>query len=468
MRMGSTSGCLLLLAALGYLALGALPLNPIDTGFTLDWGRELAHGGLPDVRDLGASTPHPLSIVSGLIASLAGSDALDVMQTLVLLAAAGVVLALIGIGRAIRSPLTGIAAVCALLANGHFLFSSVALATPADIPALGAVTGALVLELRRARRGYAPLCLLAVAGLWRPEVWLLSCGYAAYCAPSFAPGSRVRLALLALAGPVVWLLCDLALTGDPLYSLEYTRWAARVASRPRGIGEVPSVLWRTENEYFDTPILVAGALGLAIDLRYAILPCVLRAWGAIALFAFTAIGSTSLPVIGRYALPIVVATSLYAGFFIGGWTRVPPGRGRRVWQMGAALCSIALLGGTLTSLQSLTAQQAQLNGLGLLDRDLSVLADSHTLRRLVASCRPVQTSYQIVPLLAFDLGTPTRSIVRVNSGIPKTGIVVQPAHAQSLFEAQRVPSSMFRKHGFAMIADTRDWLAFARCRVPPS
>jgi hypothetical protein len=459
----SFGGRLLILAAIGGLVLGALPLNPIDTGFALDWGRELAHGVSPNVQDLGASTPHPLSIASGLIAGLAGPHALDVMEALVLLAASGVVLMLIDIGRAVRLPLIGLAAACVLLLNGQFLFSAVALATPADIPALTAIMAALVLELRRPRRGYAPLCLLAAAGLWRPEVWLLSGAYAAYCAPAFARGERRWLAALAVVGPTMWLLSDLALTGDPLYSLEYTRWAAAVAARPRGIGEVPSVLCSTLGEYFSTPVLVAAGMGLLIDVRGRLLPRVLSAWYAFTVVAFVAVGATSLPVLGRYALPTVVATALYAGLFLGGWSRVSRGWARRVWQMGAAACAALILIGGLAGMERLAGEQRHLNELGRLDRDLSALVSSRAVRNLVSTCRPLQTSYQIVPLLAFDLDTGTRNIVRVNTGIPDGGIVVQPAHAQSLFEAQQAPPAAFLRRGFVMVADSRDWLAFARC-----
>ncbi len=462
--VSSVGGRVLILAAIGAFVLGTLPLNPIDTGFALEWGRELAHGELPNVRDLGASTPHPLSIALGLIASLTGPYALDAMEALVLLAASGVVLMLVDMGRTVRLPLIGLAAACVLLANGKFLFSAVALATPADIPALATVMGALVLELRRPRRGYAPLCLLAAAGLWRPEVWLISGAYAAYCAPSFARGPRRWLAALAIIGPAGWLLSDLALTDNPFYSLTYTRWAAAVAARPRGIAEVPPVLCSTLTEYFSTPVLVAAGLGVLIDLRGGILPRLLLAWCTFTLMAFAAIGAMSLPVLSRYALPTVVATALYAGLFLGGWSRLPSGWTRRTWQLGAAGCAILILSGALAGLEHLSSEQRRLNELGRLDRDLAALVSRGAMSNLLSTCQPLQTSYQIVPLLAFDLDTSTRNVVRVNSGIPDRGIVVQPAHAQSLFEAQQLSSRAFLRHGFVLIAASRDWLAFARCR----
>lgn len=68
------------LAILLALVLGRLPLNLYDVSFSLDWGRELIHGQLPDVRAPGASTPHPLSILAGACAALFSADALNAMR----------------------------------------------------------------------------------------------------------------------------------------------------------------------------------------------------------------------------------------------------------------------------------------------------------------------------------------------------------------------------------------------------
>jgi hypothetical protein len=209
---------------------------------------------------------------------------------------------------------------------------------------------------------------------------------------------------------------------------------------------------------------VAAGLGLVIDLRHGLLPRVLPAWCAFTLIAFTAVGASSLPVIARYALPTVLATALYAGLFLGGWSHIKNGRARRAWQIGAAACAALILSGTLQGLTHLTTERKHLNELGRLDRDLSTLVNSPAMRSQIATCQPLQTSYQIVPLLALDLNTSTRNIVRVNTGIPIRGIVVQPAHPQNLFEAQRLPPQAFLRRDFTKLASNNDWLAFARCR----
>ena len=47
-------------------------------------------------------------------------------------------------------------------------------------PFAALVIGAVLLEARHRKRGYAVLVLLAVAGLLRPEAWLLSGLYVLY------------------------------------------------------------------------------------------------------------------------------------------------------------------------------------------------------------------------------------------------------------------------------------------------
>ena len=89
--------------------------------------------------------------------------------------------------------------------------------------------------------GAPVLALLALAGLLRPEAWAFSALYWLYLMgsagapaarearaerPQRARGELVRLALLAAAAPLVWVLSDLLVTGDPLWSLTNTRHTA--------------------------------------------------------------------------------------------------------------------------------------------------------------------------------------------------------------------------------------------------
>src|SRR5262249_2294057 len=153
--LGATLVAAALALAVG-VALGRAPLNLYDVSFSLDWGSDLIHGLVPDVRVSGASTPHPLSILSGALAALFGASALDAVGA-VLPRARGVAgVSLYGTGRLASSPGAGAFAVAVLLLSEPFLYATVGQATPSDLPSLAAVLAALACELARPRRGAAP------------------------------------------------------------------------------------------------------------------------------------------------------------------------------------------------------------------------------------------------------------------------------------------------------------------------
>ena len=154
-----------------------------------------------------------------------------------------------------------------------------------DLPYLLLVLSALLVESRHrgARRpGGAPvLALLALAGLLRPEAWAFSGLYWLYLMDLMprgraaqrrersararavatrrggAPrGEIARLTLLAASAPLVWVLSDLAITGDPLWSLTNTRHTAETLDRVTGIANVPEYIPRRIGEILRPPVLV--------------------------------------------------------------------------------------------------------------------------------------------------------------------------------------------------------------------
>src|SRR4051812_36694233 len=227
-----------------------------DTLYALVWGRELAHGTLPDLDVAIAPTPHPLADlgavalsplssleVGGLHGELAAGAAIVV---------AYVALALLGwivfaLGRAWFNTAAGVLAAGIVLTRVPLLdFGARAYV---DIPYLALVLGALLVETRRPRSGAPVLALLALAGLLRPEAWLFSAAYVVWLllpgvrsslhgdGPRSAAAWRDAAPLLALAAaaPLLWGLHDLLLTGDPLHSLIGTRDNAATLGRVTGI-----------------------------------------------------------------------------------------------------------------------------------------------------------------------------------------------------------------------------------------
>jgi hypothetical protein len=109
----------------------------------------------------------------------------------------------------------------AAFTGGSFALLLFAVRGYLDVPFLALVLWAAVLVQARPDRVRPPLGLLALAGLLRPEAWVLG-GLLWLWRDRTVAGA----ALVALA-PVVWSLVDLVVTGDPLRSLTGTSELAR-------------------------------------------------------------------------------------------------------------------------------------------------------------------------------------------------------------------------------------------------
>src|SRR5215218_2728375 len=127
-----------------------------------------------------------------------------------------------------------------------------------DVPFLAFVLLAAAVEVERPRRTVAPLVLLALAGLLRPEAWLIAAAYALYVA---VPGPRRVLPLaLAAAGPVLWLAHDLILTGDAFFSLHGTRDVAELSQPGNGLDEALLNAPSYVNELTGAVVAIGGVL----------------------------------------------------------------------------------------------------------------------------------------------------------------------------------------------------------------
>jgi len=176
---------------------------------------------------------------------------------------------------------------------------------------------------------------LLVAGLARPESWLLLPLAAAYGLLAWRRGDRrAVLLVLPLAAPLLWLAHDWLLTGDPLYAV---RVPGRYTDLVSGRQVVPPADWLAlvARRYAADPLLLALAAAGAIWLVRR------RAWLWLVALAATGIGVLTLLglqawqgtyISWRYFDPADLAVRLSAAFgaaALATWaaTRLVRGRG---------------------------------------------------------------------------------------------------------------------------------------------
>lgn len=180
---------------------------------------------------------HPLSLAIGvLLAPLSGAATLLSFE-----AFAVATLALLGyasyrFAAAIGGPVAGWIAAAIVLTRPETIEQLVNTNKDILFVALALLAGALAIE-RRTRDPIPILALLALAGLIRPEGWVLAGAYWLWLlADSRQRATRPALLALVAAAPVVWVGTDLILTGDPLHTLHHAQDKAD-AIREAGFAE---------------------------------------------------------------------------------------------------------------------------------------------------------------------------------------------------------------------------------------
>jgi len=329
-------------AALVALAFGHAFLN-YDTFYALVWGAELVEGQRPEYGVPYAPTPHPLAIAAGALLSPLGDAAEEALIAAGLLGLGALAVGLFRLGQTVYAWPVG--ALAALIVLTRVPYLSYGVRGYVDLPAAALVVWAAVLEARRPRRGAVVLVLLALAGLLRPEVWLVSAVYWLWLLPARGFSQRAGLALLAGAAPALWLLGDGLVTGDPLWSLTGTSRLAERLERPTGLTALPGVVPFRLGEILRLPELVAGVIGLAGALalcrrRGTLLLVVLAGLNGVAIVAFALAG---LPLLGRYmfvAAAMIAVWSALAGL---GWTALPAGHRVRPRARLVGLAVLAVL-----------------------------------------------------------------------------------------------------------------------------
>jgi hypothetical protein len=446
--------------ALGLIAwaLAGRGLVNYDTLYALVWGRDLAHGTLPDYDIALAPTPHPLATVVGSILSLLGAQgSIDATLVLAFVWLGALALITYRLGEAWINKAAGVLAAAIILTRRPVLdFGARAYV---DLPYLALVLGALLTETRKPRAGAPTLALLAIAGLLRPEAWLFSAAYLVWLRPR-----DWRLYALAASAPVLWALSDLIVTGDPLHSLTGTRDTAQTLKRVTGLDEVPGTVPRRIGEILREPVLFGAAGGGLLALAFLRRRVALGAIaGVVTLVAFCVLATAGLPILGRYLLAPATILAVFCGAGAFGWAELPRGHPwRRRWAWFGALTLVGLV----------VFIPAQVDRIGNLRDALriqdGIQDDLHDLTPAFP-CKPITVpNHRPVPLLALWLDEDPATIATAQEHTPRSGTYVRPRTARIARDYILDPRDLDQRippppPGFTPVTANASWRVYSRC-----
>ncbi len=487
----------------GAIAGGAIVLRLVagvgfvnyDTLYGLAWGGQLSRGSDPAYGVPIAPTPHPLVELVGVVLAPLGPHGVlqaTVWLAFLALAACGWVVYALGarwFGRAAG-------ALAALLLVSRVPVVSYGVRAYVDIPYLLLVLSAVLVESKRPRAGWPVLALLALAGLLRPEAWAFSGLYWLYLIAW--PAWRVRrkraaedagkagdeaedgrsgkevawLTLLAASAPLLWVLSDLAIAGDPVWSLTNTRHTAEVLGRVTGIENVPEYIPRRIGEILGVPVLVGAALGGVLSLlwlhtdRRSASTRMAAIVGIVAVAVFAVMASAGLPIDTRYAFLAASILCVFCGAGVFGWTALAPGDPRRRWWMaGGAVVLVGLVAYIPSQYRTIHKELDKLAAQQRIEDDLVALVNNGS---ITLECGPVGVpNHAPIPLLSLYLKTSPSNVISAQAGPIAQGTYIDPASMEVerdyVLDPKDPHLSVNVPSGFTESATNRSWLIFRRC-----
>ncbi len=335
-----------------------------------------------------------------------------------------------------------------------------------DVPFLALVVWAAALEARRPRRGLAVMALLAVAGLLRPEAWVLAGLYWLWC---WSGPRRWSLLALAAAAPLAWCAVDLAVTGDPLYSVHATSELADELNRSRGLGAVPRSFVSFVGAAARPPVALAalGAVALLWRLKAGRALHVPAAMFAAGVVTFVGTGVAGLSVLPRYLTVPVVAVCVVAGYGVLGFTALGPGRVRTLWTRAAVAALVAGLAFVAVKASSLGRLTGELRFLRTSHEDVVALLDAPAVRAAWRCGALTFPNYRLVPDTRWRLDLPPDRVLARSDATPSRGVAVVVTGGKELRRygyAAGVPRATNRPPaGFRLVARRGRFAAYGRC-----
>ncbi len=468
-RLAKVAFALLCLAFL--IGFFVFPTYPVyDSYYSLLWGRDLLHGDPLVFDGFRYPTEHPLAIAAGAILQFFGgwADRLWVAMTL------GSFLVLIAgvyrLGRMAATPLVG--AVAAALLLTRFDYPFLAARGYIDIPYMALVVWAAT----QPRRPTFVLTLLALAGMLRPEAWFLAAMYWVYAVWHATWRQRLLYTVLAALGPVTWATVDYLVTGDPMFSLNYTAGLAEDLGRERPLSELPSAIPLFFQNLVKLPVLAAAGLGIVLGVvispRRMTMPLVLLGAGVA---TFVAIGIAGASVIERYLAVPALALMVFAAVAVAGWTMLLPSRLRTAWMVGAALIVLGGVVFTATRL-NLGRFEDELRFRGQAHADLSAVLDDPRVKAGLR-CGPLTgPNHKIVPDARWIAGLGDGKVAaraesyRDDREVPiqDKGVAIVVTSRFAIFKHAWTDASddarvQLAPPGFERVKTTRFYAAYVRC-----
>jgi hypothetical protein len=444
-----------------------------DTLYGLVWGQQVTRGETPEYGLPIAPTPHPLVEMIGIpLAPLGAGAESTIVVALAFLALSACGWILYKLGSAWFGPGAGAVAALVLLTRVPVL--SYGVRAYVDIPYILLVLSALLVETRHRKAGAPVLVLLGLAGLLRPEAWLFSGIYwvvlvvsSTRSDPARSRAQLARLGLLAAAAPAIWILSDLLVTGNAMWSLTNTKQTALTLGRAQGIGDVPQYIPRRIGEVLRPAVLAGAALGGVLSLLWLREKARLGAIaGVVAVLVFALMASFGLPIDTRYAFLAGAILCIFCGAGVFGWSALPRGDRRRMpWMAAGGVVLVALVVTLPGQVRSAHKQLSELARQESIQDDLLALVGS---KAITLKCGPVGVpNHAPIPLLALYLKGRPGLIVSAEAKQIEEGTYVDPASIEVerdyILDLKDPHAAVSIPPGFTEAHANRSWLIFDHC-----
>jgi hypothetical protein len=325
----------------------------------------------------------------------------------------------------------------------------------------------------RRASGVGTAALLAVAGLLRPEAWILAGLWWLWTVRD--SDRRVALTLLTLAAPVLWLASDLVITGDALFSFHRTSALADELRHTGGAAHVPGALVGYVAGTIRSPVAVLGLIGVGLAWwrygpRRIAVPLALLLAGSL---TFVLAGLAGFSLIQRYLTVPAAALCLFAAYALVGFTTLPRGDpARRPWTRAAAVVgALGVAAAVVLAATSVGRVRTELNFVRSSHDDLVAILRAPEVRA-ARGCGPIVfPTDRLVPDTRWILDAPRSAVLaRTAPGRPRAGVELFVSGTRALdrfgFAAGIPARTTIPSPGYREVARNGTFDAWINC--PPS